>query len=57
MSIELLRRSALTIVALLIYWLGLRIPLPGVDASAWTAIFDMQSAGMLGQANALSGGA
>src|SRR5215813_4660562 len=57
MSTQLLKRSALTIVALLIYWLGLHIPLPGVDAAAWMAIFDMQSAGMLGQANAMSGGA
>lgn len=57
MSTELLRRSAFTLVALLIYWLGLHIPLPGIDAAAWTAIFNMQSGGMLGQANALSGGA
>jgi preprotein translocase subunit SecY len=57
MSVELVKRSALTIVALLIYWIGLRIPLPGVDASAWMAIFNAQSGGVLGQANALSGGA
>jgi preprotein translocase subunit SecY len=57
MSTELLRRSAITIVALLIYLLGLHIPLPGIDAAAWMAIFNTQSGGMLGQANALSGGA
>ena len=57
MSTELIRRSAFTIVALLIYFLGLHIPLPGIDAAAWMQIFDMQSGGMLGQANALSGGA
>ena len=56
MSTELIKRCAVTIVALLIYWLGLRIPLPGIDATAWMAIFDMQSVGMLGQVNALSGG-
>src|SRR5437764_14105814 len=56
MSTELIKRCAVTIVALLIYWLGLRIPLPGIDATAWMAIFDMQSGGMLGQVNALSGG-
>ena len=56
MSTELIKRCAFTIVALLVYWLGLHIPLPGIDATAWMAIFDMQSGGMLGQANALSGG-
>ena len=57
MSTQLIRRSAFTIVALLIYLLGLHIPLPGVDVAAWTQVFDVQSAGVLGQANALSGGA
>jgi preprotein translocase subunit SecY len=57
MSTELLKRCAFTIVALLIYWLGLHIPLPGVDAAAWAQIFAMQSGGMIGQADALSGGA
>ena len=57
MSTQLIKRIAFTVVALLIYWLGLHIPLPGIDATAWMAIYDMQSAGMLGQANALSGGA
>ena len=56
MSVELMKRGAVTIVALLIYWLGLRIPLPGVDVAAWMQMFDMQSGGMLGQANALAGG-
>jgi preprotein translocase subunit SecY len=57
MSTELLKRSAFTIAALLIYFLGLHIPLPGIDAAAWMQIFDMQSGGIMGQANALSGGA
>jgi preprotein translocase subunit SecY len=57
MSTELIRRGAITIVALLIYWVGLRIPLPGVDVAAWMAIFATQSGGMVGQADALSGGA
>ena len=57
MSTELLKRGAFTIVALLISWVGLHIPLPGVDVTAWAAVFDMQSGGMLGQADALSGGA
>jgi preprotein translocase subunit SecY len=57
MSIELIKRCAFTIVALLIYWVGLHIPLPGIDAAAWMQIFDAKSGGMIGQANALSGGA
>ena len=57
MSTELVKRAALTVGALLVYRLGLYIPLPGIDASAWTAIFDTQSGGVLGQANALAGGA
>lgn len=57
MSTELMRRGAFTLGALLVYWVGLHIPLPGVDAAAWMAVFDMQSGGMLGQVNALSGGA
>jgi preprotein translocase subunit SecY len=54
---ELMKRAAFTLGALLVYWLGLRIPLPGVDAAAWTALFDAQSSGVLGQANTLAGGA
>ncbi len=57
MSTELIKRGAFTLGALLIYWIGVHIPLPGIDVAAWTAVFDMQSGGMLGQANALSGGA
>jgi preprotein translocase subunit SecY len=57
MSTELMRRGAFTLGGLLVYWVGLHIPLPGVDTAAWMAVFDMQSGGMLGQANALSGGA
>jgi preprotein translocase subunit SecY len=57
MSTELIKRAAFTIVALVVYCVGLRIPLPGINAAAWTAIFDRQSGGVLGQANALSGGA
>ena len=57
MSAELIKRIAVTLGALLVYWLGLHIPLPGVDTAAWTMIFDAQAGGMIGQANALSGGA
>ncbi len=57
MSLELIKRCAVTLGALLVYWIGLNIPLPGIDVTPWTAVFDMQRGGMLGQANALSGGA
>jgi preprotein translocase subunit SecY len=57
MSTELIKRGAITLVALLVYLVGTYIPLPGVDATAWAMLFDAQSGGMLGQANALSGGA
>lgn len=57
MSTELIRRGAFTLGALLVYWVGCHIALPGIDVAAWMAVFDMQSGGMLGQADALSGGA
>ena len=56
MSTELIRRGAFTLGALLVCLIGLYIPLPGVDAEAWKRIFDLQPGGLLGQANALSGG-
>jgi preprotein translocase subunit SecY len=57
MSTELIKRGAFTLGALLVCLAGIYIPLPGVDADAWRTLFDAQSRGMLGQANALSGGA
>jgi preprotein translocase subunit SecY len=57
MSTELIKRGALTLGALLVCQFGTYIPLPGVDLTAWAMLFDAQSHGMLGQANALSGGA
>jgi preprotein translocase subunit SecY len=55
MPAELIKRGAFTLGALLVCLLGLYIPLPGVDAAAWKIVFDAQR-GLLGQANALSGG-
>jgi len=51
-----MKRCAFTLGALLLYWIGLNIPLPGVDVASWMALFDTQGGGMLGQANVLSGG-
>jgi preprotein translocase subunit SecY len=57
MTSELTKRVAFTLGALLVYFAGLHVPLPGVDVAAWAAIFDMQSGGLAGAANALSGDA
>ena len=57
MSTELVKRGAFTIGALLVWRLGTYIPLPGIDPTAWEMLFQSQSRGILGQANALSGGA
>lgn len=48
MTSELKRRIAFTLGALLVYRLGLFIPLPGIDLSVWTQIFRAQSGGVLG---------
>jgi preprotein translocase subunit SecY len=57
MNSELARRIAFTLGALLIYRLGVYVPVPGVDLATWTQIFDSQSSGILGHFNLLSGGA
>jgi preprotein translocase subunit SecY len=57
MSTELIKRGAITLGALLVWRLGTYIPLPGVDLTAWAMLYQAQSGGVLGQANALSGGA
>jgi preprotein translocase subunit SecY len=57
MSTELIKRGAFTLGALVVCQIGTYIPLPGVDVAAWGSLFNAQSHGLLGQANALSGGA
>jgi len=57
MNSELARRIAFTLGALLVYRLGVHIPVPGVNLAAWTRLFDSQAGGILGQINVLSGGA
>jgi preprotein translocase subunit SecY len=57
MTPENMRRIAFTFGALLIYRLGVYIPLPGIDPEFWAQIFNTQSGGILGQANLFSGGA
>jgi preprotein translocase subunit SecY len=57
MTSELARRIAFTLGALLVYRLGVYIPVPGVDLTVWARLFDQNAGGVLSQANALSGGA
>jgi preprotein translocase subunit SecY len=51
------RRIGFTLGALLVYRLGLLIPLPGIDVSVWEQLFRSQAGGILGAVNVLSGGA
>jgi preprotein translocase subunit SecY len=54
---ELLRRIGFTLGALVVYRLAALIPLPGIDMAAWRQLVGDAAGGVLGQANALSGGA
>ncbi|MDB5600596.1 MAG: preprotein translocase subunit SecY [Xanthobacteraceae bacterium] len=53
---ELKKRIWFTLGALLVYRFGTFIPLPGIDPSAWEAIFKQQAGGILGMFNMFSGG-
>ncbi|MEN2494840.1 MAG: Protein translocase subunit SecY [Hyphomicrobiaceae bacterium hypho_1] len=54
---ELKRRIWFTLAALVVYRFGTFIPLPGVNSTAFTDIFNNNSAGILGMFNMFSGGA
>jgi len=47
----------LTLVALLVYWLGTHIPIAGINPDAFAQSFESQSSGILGMFTLLSGGA
>src|SRR3990172_1258138 len=53
---ELKKRIWFTLGALLVYRLGIYIPLPGIDPSAWEQIFRSQAGGILGMFNMFAGG-
>lgn len=53
---ELKKRIWFTLGALIIYRLGIYIPLPGIDPTAWEHFFNQQSTGVLGMFNMFSGG-
>jgi preprotein translocase subunit SecY len=58
MNLELARRIAFTLGALLVYRLGSYIPLPGVSPAVWDQMFQAQEGGgLIGMLNAVSGGA
>jgi preprotein translocase subunit SecY len=54
---ELQKRIWYTVIALIVYRIGAFIPIPGIDAERFTALFDSQSGGLLGMFNTFSGGA
>jgi preprotein translocase subunit SecY len=54
---ELGRRIGFTIGALLIFRIGTYIPLPGMDASIWSQLFQKHGTGILGAFNMAGGGA
>ena len=54
---ELARRIAVTLGLLLVYRLGSHLIIPGIDAAIWRQVFEASEAGLLGNANAVSGGA
>lgn len=45
----------LTLAALLVYWLGTYIPIPGINPDAFAQSFERQSSGILGMFSLLSG--
>jgi preprotein translocase subunit SecY len=57
MNSELMRRAAITLGALLVYRIGIQVPLPGNDVVAWGAFFKPQGGGILGMVNIVAGGA
>ena len=54
MSLELGRRIAFTLGALLVYRIGSHIPLPGTDIKVWKHILGANAGGLLGLVNAIS---
>jgi preprotein translocase subunit SecY len=54
---ELHKRLWFTLGALIVYRLGTFIPIPGIDATAFAALFQGQAKGILGMVDMFSGGA
>jgi len=56
MTLDLGRRVAFTLGALLVFRLGTFIPVPGIDPVVWQQVFRTQAGGILGMFNMLAGG-
>ncbi len=56
MNLELARRIAFTLGALLVYRIGTFIPLPGIDTAVWARVFGAHSGGLLSLADIAAGG-
>lgn len=54
---ELRKRILFTIGILIVYRLGVHVPVPGVDANVMLAFFESQSGGIFGMFNTFTGGA
>lgn len=54
---ELKKRLLFALGALIVYRIGTFIPVPGVNADAFAALFQTQTGGLLGTFNLFSGGA
>ena len=54
---ELKKRIWFTLGALIVYRLGTYIPMPGIDPTALSQVFEQQGAGIMGMLNLFSGGA
>ena len=54
---ELHKRIWFTIIALIVYRLGSYVPIPGIDVTAFSRLFNNNSEGILGMFNMFSGGA
>jgi len=54
---ELHKRLWFTLVAMIVYRIGTFIPIPGIDAARFAALFQGQAKGILGMVDMFSGGA
>lgn len=54
---DLKQRLWFTLLALVVYRIGIFIPIPGVDPHVWGSIFSQKSGGIMGMFNMFSGGA
>jgi len=54
---DLQKRILFTLMALVVYRIGTFLPVPGLDPAQYTAFFDSQKNGFLGNINMFSGGA